>query len=719
MATNYDLNVNTKQAQENLDKAEKSVDELTMSVIEGERAVTNWQKAMSKSTNVIPEDSKKLNDLKLSLKQVREELKAAKLDQKQANLEMKKAKENTTELTGSMKLLDKATGGAVTMAKNQVTAFKGLIKGAKGFKIALASTGIGLFVVAISSIVQAFKSSEAGQEKWERGMAMIGAAVKVVTDLLASLGRNLIAAFESPKEALSDFGGMLKTMVMDKFNAILEGLGLIGSALKKAFTGDFKGAMSDAGEGLLKLNNELNPIMVTTNLIVDGAKKLADATGKVVDEISREVEIMNQVTKMRQKAHHIERALITERAQANRDINELRLKAEQRDKYSAEERIKLLKEAQSIEQEITDKEIAAKKLKIDAMKMEQALGDTTKEQKDELAALEGELIDLDTKRLRSQRLLQTQITTATNQALAEKQKEIDTKKQMELDYAAWQKDYELSLLSEDEEATERKLMKIDEEFQLKMEQAREHHANKMMTDAELEEIEAELIKERDAVKLDYMQSVADKEFNIQKKKNLKKLNDEDRLERQKIKRKNRSLNAIVQLAGAESKVGRMALIAKNVLAAKEMIMEAKKTIAFSKSAVANSTTAVAEGTAKTAKVGFPQNIPMLLMYAVQAVGIIGAIRKAVKGAKKSTSGTGVGGDIPEPAEPSVPSVASVTETAQAEAFQPSFNTLGTTQGNQIAEALGTQPPVQAFVVSQDVTTAQSLQNNIVSSASLG
>jgi len=719
MATNYDLNVNTKQAQENLDKAEKSVDELTMSVIEGERAVTNWQKAMSKSTNVIPEDSKKLNDLKLSLKQVREELKAAKLDQKQANLEMKKAKENTTELTGSMKLLDKATGGAVTMAKNQVTAFKGLIKGAKGFKIALASTGIGLFVVAISSIVQAFKSSEAGQEKWERGMAMIGAAVKVVTDLLASLGRNLIAAFESPKEALSDFGGMLKTMVMDKFNAILEGLGLIGSALKKAFTGDFKGAMSDAGEGLLKLNNELNPIMVTTNLIVEGSKKLADATGKVVDEISREVEIMNQVTKMRQKAHHIERALITERAQANRDINELRLKAEQRDKYSAEERIKLLKEAQSIEQEITDKEIAAKKLKIDAMKMEQALGDTTKEQKDELAALEGELIDLDTKRLRSQRLLQTQITTATNQALAEKQAEIDAKKQMELDYAAWQKDYELSLLSEDEEATERKLMKIDEEFQLKMEQAREHHANKMMTDAELEEIEAELIKERDAVKLDYMQSVADKEFNIQKKKNLKKLNDEDRLERQKIKRKNRSLNAIVQLAGAESKVGRMALIAKNVLAAKEMIMEAKKTIAFSKSAVANSTTAVAEGTAKTAKVGFPQNIPMLLMYAVQAVGIIGAIRKAVKGAKKSTSGTGVGGDIPEPAEPSVPSVASVTETAQAQAFQPSFNTLGTTQGNQIAEALGTQPPVQAFVVSQDVTTAQSLQNNIVSSASLG
>ena len=50
---------------------------------------------------------------------------------------------------------------------------------------------------------------------------------------------------------------------------------------------------------------------------------------------------------------------------------------------------------------------------------------------------------------------------------------------------------------------------------------------------------------------------------------------------------------------------------------------------------------------------------------------------------------------------------------------PSFDILGTSATNQIASALGQQAPVQAFVVSQDVTTSQSLQNNIIQSASLG
>jgi len=50
---------------------------------------------------------------------------------------------------------------------------------------------------------------------------------------------------------------------------------------------------------------------------------------------------------------------------------------------------------------------------------------------------------------------------------------------------------------------------------------------------------------------------------------------------------------------------------------------------------------------------------------------------------------------------------------------PSFDILGTSGTNQLASALGQQAPVQAFVVSQDVTTAQSLQNNIIQGATLG
>ena len=49
---------------------------------------------------------------------------------------------------------------------------------------------------------------------------------------------------------------------------------------------------------------------------------------------------------------------------------------------------------------------------------------------------------------------------------------------------------------------------------------------------------------------------------------------------------------------------------------------------------------------------------------------------------------------------------------------PSFNVVGQSGFNQVAGALGQQQPVQAFVVSGDVTTAQQLQNNTIQQATL-
>jgi hypothetical protein len=52
---------------------------------------------------------------------------------------------------------------------------------------------------------------------------------------------------------------------------------------------------------------------------------------------------------------------------------------------------------------------------------------------------------------------------------------------------------------------------------------------------------------------------------------------------------------------------------------------------------------------------------------------------------------------------------------------PAFNIVGASETNQLADAIGTQEqqPVQAYVVSNDVTTAQSLQNNIIEGATIG
>jgi hypothetical protein len=112
---------------------------------------------------------------------------------------------------------------------------------------------------------------------------------------------------------------------------------------------------------------------------------------------------------------------------------------------------------------------------------------------------------------------------------------------------------------------------------------------------------------------------------------------------EQIRQKQVSLNlqaadAAIQALGAETAAGKAALIAKQFILAKELVLEVKRTIAFSKSALAQSKIAVATGAAQTAKVGFPQNIPLLILYAAQAVGIIKTVIDATKSAKEAEAG---------------------------------------------------------------------------------
>ena len=55
----------------------------------------------------------------------------------------------------------------------------------------------------------------------------------------------------------------------------------------------------------------------------------------------------------------------------------------------------------------------------------------------------------------------------------------------------------------------------------------------------------------------------------------------------------------------------------------------------------------------------------------------------------------------------------------APAAAPQFNVIGNTGANQLAQTLVQQPPVQAYVVANNVTTAQSLNRNIIRNASIG
>jgi len=153
------------------------------------------------------------------------------------------------------------------------------------------------------------------------------------------------------------------------------------------------------------------------------------------------------------------------------------------------------------------------------------------------------------------------------------------------------------------------------------------------------------------------------------------------------------LDDLMTIGGEQTKFGQAMLIAKQLLMAKEMIMEMKATLFSAKQSATKATIKAAEsgvdvaaGGAKTASVGFPQNIPLIIGYAAQAVGIVSAIKgalKAMKGASKQ--------NIPEPP------MQTPTAGGGSASLPPAFN----------------------IVVASDVSTAQEMDRNIIEGASIG
>ena len=101
-------------------------------------------------------------------------------------------------------------------------------------------------------------------------------------------------------------------------------------------------------------------------------------------------------------------------------------------------------------------------------------------------------------------------------------------------------------------------------------------------------------------------------------------------------------------------------------------------------------------------------MPLLIAFAAQAAGIIAAVSSAAGAANSSVSSVGGavgGGGVSGGTAPPAP---------------PAFNIVGEAPVNQLAQTINGQEqrPVKAFVVSSDVSTAQSLERNIVEGASI-
>ena len=584
------------------------------------------------------------------------------------NKEVQDTSKSTQAMSGT---LDKATGGAVS----KFAAFKGAITsvttGFKSLKVAIIGTGIGALLIAITSLGQAFTRSEEGQNKFAKILGVIGSVTGNLLDLLADLGENIISVFENPKQSITDFANLIKDNIVTRFEGLLNLIPNLGKAVEQLFKGNFKEAGKIAADSVGKVVLGVDSVTDSVNTAVESVKEF----GK---EIKADGEAAAKIADQRANAEKKARDLIVERAEAERKIAELREKAVNKDKFTAQERIKFLEEAGRVSDELAAKEVEVAKLRLEAKQTENALTKSNKDDLNEAAQLEASVIQLETQRLNLQKRLSTELLTSRREEAAANKALVDEENKRNEEAAA----------KEEKRLTD--IEKIQEDFKQKQkEKEAETELEKLTLEEEKKISELDKLNASEEQKLEVIKYYAGLRTDVEQKENDKKAELDKLRQKQTLGDAANTFSQISQLAGKDSKIGKALAIASATISGVEGVQNAYSTA--QKSPITTF---------------FPA-------YPVVQAALAGAVAaKNIATIKSVNTSGGGGGASTVPAAP--------TGGGGGAPTPPSFNVVGATETSVLSDAVASQTkePVKAYVVSNDVTTAQSLDNNIIEGATI-
>jgi hypothetical protein len=542
-------------------------------------------------------------------------------------------------------------------AESLIPGLKGAQGAAAGLStqfMALIANPIGLMIAGVVAglkfLYEAFQSSIAGGKELKAIWAAIDGVGVQLKDAIFGLGRAFIS---------------------------------LTSAAYKFITLDFKGA----AESIKQANKEATTSYKQLGNAVDGT------TAKIIYNLTKQQQAVDKARKQQAVVQSETNKLLVQSREILTDetasINEKRkalAEVTKAEKASSAEKVR----------------IAAEDLRIAKERAKALGGEAEKKSKQELRDLTIALNEAEAEnamtgiKLNKQRKMLNRQETADAKALAD-ERIAKQKEEAETEKTLLKEKTERDKLAK---AEREKIAQAERDFQIGIDNV--NRTQRVADALEKEAYDAKVLSDATAV-TDALMLEDEKRINSQKKA----AEDLKKIEAEKLAVRMKALDDLTYIFGAESQLGKAFLIAKQLLLARELALEVTKTITFSTQAAARSAVAVAEGTAQTAKVGFPQNIPLLIGYAAQAAGIFSAIRSAVKSAKSSV------------ALPSMPSISEGGMSSSPASVAPTFNVVGTSGQNQIAQSLGNQAPVKAYVVANDVSSQQSLDRNIVKTATLG
>ncbi|KAI0556520.1 chromosome segregation ATPase [Gracilaria domingensis] len=326
-------------------------------------------------------------------------------------------------------------------------------KGLKLFKVALASTGIGLIVIALGSLIAMFKSSEEGQNKLNKITSIFGVIIGNITDVLAEFGEVIFDAISNPRKAWEDLQAafkkgwdFIKAQVIDRFSGSFDvlvggiqlGVAKIQLAWAKLWGNDENVARAEKRvqeaqeriiEGGKKITKANQAVSESFDQITAAAKRFADETRK-------EIDLAKQVADLQAETDLLERKLLVERAQIEAKVAELRLKARQEDEFTHEQRLKFLDEANNLQDQLLAKDEEAARNRLKIVQLQNSFSKSTKENLDKEAEAEAKLNQITTARFNQTRQIERERQTVRKQLIAQdnaeaKRQEAAAKKRIE------------------------------------------------------------------------------------------------------------------------------------------------------------------------------------------------------------------------------------------------------------------------------------------------
>lgn len=350
----------------------------------------------------------------------------------------------------------------------------------KGLGAAIKATGIGLLVALLAKLVVAFTENKKIADALGVATAALGAIFNDLIEFGTLVGEKLVAMFKNPKQALIDFKDLIVQNIVNRFEGLLKLIPRLGEAIGLLFKGEFGAAGKVAADAVAQV----------TLGVTDFTDKVGEAAEAVVEYTKSTAEAVTQATALErqlQKLSDTERDLAVRTAQSRAEVEELKRQRDD-ERLSIEERAAAAERAAAIDQAIADENVRLAEQKADLLRREIELQGETEERLQAVADAEIAAADARAASAAVQTELQTSLFALNAEAEAQRQEQEAA--EIERQQAELERRKELAEALATEKELE--LMKLREDYEAKLALAREFGEGEEQLTEEFEAKKAEI-----------------------------------------------------------------------------------------------------------------------------------------------------------------------------------------------------------------------------------